>query len=167
MTESGYPEGKGLPPVDLVGTEAMRDDVTVYAEQLRKELGISVGIRIMERGAMVAAANEGKLAFFISGWSSDYPDPLSILESVWYSTSPFNRSRWKNSTFDALIDGAKATPVAEARHALCREAERVLMADWAMIPLPVPMTVTLTRPGVTGARITPSGGIDLRQAAVP
>jgi len=167
LTDAGYRDGHALPPLEITGTEAVRDELTVYAGQLSAVLGIPVGIRILERGAAIAAANEGKLPFFFSGWTADYPDPLSILLPVWHGASPFNRSRWQNPAFDRLVDQARATPDADSRHALSREAERVLMADRAMIPLPIPKVVALARTGVTGVSILPSGLIDFRGAVVP
>jgi ABC-type transport system substrate-binding protein len=167
LAEAGYGQGHTFPPLELTGTDSIRDEATVYAGQLGAVLGIPVGIRILERGAAIAASNEGKLALFVSGWTADYPDALSILLPVWYGTSPFNRSRWRNPAFDRLIDKAKATPDGEQRHALCQEAERVLMADGAMVPLPVPMVVALVRPGVTGVRVLPMGTVDFRGATLP
>ena len=164
---AGYGEGRTLPPLELTGVDSVRDELTVYAGQLGAVLGIPVGIRIMERGAAITAANEGKLAFFMSGWTADYPDAMSILLPVWSGTSPFNRSRWRNPDFDRLIDEAKALPEAVRRHARYREAERILMADRAMVPLPVPMIVALVRTGVTGVRLLATGTFDLRAAAVP
>ena len=167
LAEAGYGQGHPLPSLELTGTESTRDEMTVYAGQLSDVLGSPVSIRIMEHGAAVTAANEGRLAFFVSGWTADYPDPLGIMLPAWYGSSPFNRSRWQNSTFDRLIDEAKATPDADQRHRLCQQAEQVLMADRAMVPLPVPMIVALARPGVTGVRVLPTGAVDLRNAVVP
>jgi oligopeptide transport system substrate-binding protein len=167
LAEAGYGEGRTLPPLELTGSDNLRDELTVYAGQLGAVLGIPVGLRILERGAAIVAANQGRLAFFVSGWTADYPDSLSLLLPVWYGTSPFNRSRWISPAFDRLIDQAKTIPDAERRHLLCQEAERVLMADRAMIPLPVPMIVALARAGVTGVRVLPVGTVDFRNAVVP
>ena len=117
--------------------------------------------------AAITAANEGRLPFFISGWTADYPDAMSILSPVWSGTSPFNRSRWRNAAFDRLLDQAKTTPEPEGRHRLYQEAERVLMADRAMVPLPVPKVVALVRPGVSGVHILPMGTLDFRDAVLP
>lgn len=167
LAEAGYGGGRVLPPLELAGSDNVRDEVTVYAEQLSAVLGIPVSIRIMERGALVTAANEGKLALFVTGWTADYPDALTILLPVWYGASPFNRSRWQNPAFDRLIDEAKTVPDANRRHLLCQEAERVLMSDRTMVPLPVPMIVALARTGVTGVHVMPMGAVDYRNAALP
>jgi ABC-type transport system substrate-binding protein len=167
LADAGYGDGQALPPLELTGTDNLRDEMTVYAGQLGAVLGIPVSLRILERGSAITAANEGRLAFFISGWTADYPDAMSILLPVWSGTSPFNRSRWRNPAFDRLLDQAKGTVAAEARYRLCQEAERVLMADRAMVPLPVPMVVALARAGVSGVHVLPMGALDLRSAVVP
>ena len=141
--------------------------MTVYAGQLGAVLGIPVGIRILERGAGITAANEGRLAFFISGWTADYPDAMSILAPVWSGASPFNRSRWRNAAFDQVLNQAKITPEPDRRYLIYQDAERVLMADWAMVPLPVPKVVALARPGVSGVSVLPMGTLDIRNAVLP
>ena len=167
LAEAGYGDGHPLPPLELVGTDNVRDEVTLYASQLSAVFGISVGVLILERGAQITAANQGQLPFFVSGWTADYPDALTILRPVWYGTSPFNRSRWHNPGFDRLIDEAEAVSDPTRRHSLCQEAERVLISDHAVVPLPVPMTVALARPGVAGVRVLPMGMVDLRNGVLP
>jgi ABC-type transport system substrate-binding protein len=167
LAEAGYGEGHPPPPLELVGTDNVRDEVTVYAGQLSAVLGISVGVLILERGAQITAANQGQLPFFVSGWTADYPDALTVLRPVWYGASPFNRSRWHNPGFDRLIDEAETVSDPNQRHLLCQEAERVLISDRAVVPLPVPMSVALARPGVTGVHVLPMGMLDLRDSVLP
>ena len=167
VAEAGYGPDHPLPPLVLTGADTVRDELTVFADALGAVLGIAVGVRPMERGSYLAAANAGQLPCFISGWTADYPDALDLLLPVWHGTSPFNRSRWHSPAFDRLIDRAKSEPATERRYALYTEAARVLMADWAMAPLPVPMAVALVRPGVTGVRITPAGRYDFTGTVLP
>ena len=167
IAEAGYDQQHPPPPLELAAPANARDEMTVYATQLSAVLGIQVGITILDRAALVSATNQGKLPFFLSGWTADYSDATGILAPVWSGSSPYNRSRWRNPGFDRVIDQAMATPDADHRHALAQEAERLLMNDRAMVPLPIPMMVALVRQGVTGVRLTCAGFFDLRAAALP
>ena len=84
------------------------------------------------------------------GWTAGYPDALYFLSQVWYGPSRYNRSRWMNAEYDALIDEATTTADAEARYALYHKAEKVLMDDWGTCPLPGRMQIAVVKPNVRG-----------------
>ncbi|AWK85882.1 ABC transporter substrate-binding protein [Azospirillum thermophilum] len=167
LAEAGHAGGRGLPPLQIAGAPNVREEATYFAAQLGAVLGIPVGVRILERGAYVAAINEGREALFFNGWTADYPDPMDQLASQWFSASPTNRSRWRDPSFDRLVDRARSLADPAARHALYREAEHLLNAGSAAVPLPVPQYVALMRPGVTGVVIRPDGTPDFRNARLP
>lgn len=167
LAEAGFAGGRGLPPLQIAGAPNVRDEATYYAAQLSAVLGIPVGVRILERGAYVTAINEGREALFFNGWTADYPDPMDQLATQWHSASPTNRSRWRNPSFDRLIDRARGLADPATRHDLYREAERLLFDETAAVPLPVPQYVALVRPGVSGVVIRPDGTVDFRAARLP
>lgn len=167
LAEAGHAGGRGLPPLQIAGAPNVREEATYAAAQLAAALGIPVGVRILERGAYVAAINEGREALFFNGWTADYPDPMDQLASQWHSASPTNRSRWRNPSFDRLVDRARGLADPAARHDLYRAAERLLKDEAAAVPLPVPRYVALVRPGVTGVVIRPDGTPDFRAARLP
>lgn len=39
LAEAGFPDGRGLPPIDIASTEASKDELTYYADQLKRVLG--------------------------------------------------------------------------------------------------------------------------------
>ncbi len=155
LVDAGHPEGAGLPPVTLSGTEPNRMLLAYIASQLESVLGMSVEVEVVERGIHIAAMNAGQVAFFPWGWSAGYPDAMYFLGDVWYGPSPYNRSRWQHDGFDRLIEQAQQTPDDHARYALYHEAEQVLLDDWGTCPLTVPMHIALVKPGVSGVRLTP------------
>lgn len=167
LAEAGFAGGHGLPPLQIAGTPNVREEATFFAAQLGAVLGIPVGVRIQDRASFVAAINAGGEALFFNGWTADYPDPLDQLASQWHSASPTNRSRWRDPSFDRLIEQARGLPDPAARHDLYREAERLLDSEAVAVPLPVPNHVVLVRPGVTGVAIWPDGTPDFRNARLP
>jgi peptide/nickel transport system substrate-binding protein len=154
LAEAGYPEGAGMPPVELSGTEPNRMELAYYANQLQTVLGLPVEVEIVERGTHLAAMNAGRVAFFPWAWSAAYPDGLYFLRDVWYGSSVYNRSRWHNAAFDALIDRASETPDNASRYRLYHEAEKILREDWATCPTLVRMQVALVKPYVEGVALT-------------
>ena len=155
MADAGYPDGKGLPPVKITCEPTFKDELTYYADQFKKVLGMPVEIEIQERGTFIKRMNAGEVPFFPWGWTAGYPDAMYFLSQVWYGPSPYNRARWKNAEFDQLIVRAQATADAQARYKLYHAAEQVLLSDWGTCPLVVRMQIALRKPNVEGVHLTP------------
>lgn len=157
MAEAGFPDGKGLPPVDIQSTEPSKDEITYYASQLNKVLGMPVSVKTVERATFIKSMNSGQVPFFSWAWTADYPDAYTFLEEMWYSKSPFNRPRWSNAEFDRLIEAAGIEPDDAKRFQLYHQAETVLMDDWGAIPTLITAAIYLRKPNVRNVALTPFG----------
>jgi peptide/nickel transport system substrate-binding protein len=157
MADAGYPDGKGLPPVDISGTDAFKDELTYYANQFQRVLGMPVSVKLVERATHIRAMNAGEVALFPWGWTADYPDGAYYLSQMWYGASPYNRSRWKNAEYDALIDQALAIADDAKRFELYHRAEKIVLDDWATAPVPITASVGLSKPNVHNVTLTPFG----------
>lgn len=157
MAEAGFPDGRGLPPVDISSTDAFKDELAYFADQFHRVLGMPVSVKVIERATFIRAMNAGEVAFFPWGWTMDYPDAATFLKDMWYSTSPYNRPRWKNADYDALIDEALTTPDDPKRFALYHKAEKILLDDFGMVPLPIAASIGLRKPNVHNVTLTPFG----------
>ena len=69
-----------------------------------------------------------------TSWTSDYNDPLSMLE-IMTSDSYVNYGGWSNSRYDYLIDFAKTSIDSYKRIEALKEAESILMDNMPIIPL--------------------------------
>lgn len=166
MADAGYPDGKGLPPIMISCTPEYKDEITFYADQLHKVLGMPVSVNVVERATFIKSANAGGVAFFPWGWTADYPDGMYYLAQVWYGPSPYNRTRYENPNYDHLIDEAQSTVDVQKRYDLYHQAERVLLDDWAMAPLPIEDSIALRKPNVHDVSITPFGFSSLKDTVI-
>ena len=166
MAEAGFPDGKGLPPVEISSTETYKDELTYYANQFQRVLGLPVSVKVVERATFIRAMNAGEVAFFPWGWTVDYPDAADYLSLMWYSSSPYNRGRWKNQQYDAVIDQAMATADDSKRFALYFQAEKSLMDDWAIAPTPITASLALRKPNVHNVTLTPFGFSDFNKITI-
>lgn len=157
MTEAGHENGKGLPPLVIQGTHDDKTELAFYADHLKKTLGLPVTVSIVERGTHIKQLNSGTVALFPWGWTADYADPSSFLKDLYYSKSKWNRSRYVNEEFDALIDAAATTVNDARRMSLYRQADRLLMADFGVVPTTVRVQIVIRRPTVDGIRLTALG----------
>lgn len=154
---AGYPGGRGLPPVDVETTDAFKDQATYYADQFSRVLGMPTKPKIVERATHIKAMNAGEVALFPWSWTADYPDAMTFLGDMWYGTSPYNRARWKNAEYDAIIDQARTTTDDAARYDLYHRSEKILLAEWGGVPLPTTAVLGLRKPNVRNVTLTPFG----------
>jgi len=157
LEEAGFPGGKGMAPIDIASTDAYTNEITYYADQFRRVLGIPVSVKVIERATFIRAMNAGEVAFFSWGWTADYADAASFLKDMWYSTSPYNRPRWRNAEYDAVLDEALTIPDDSKRFMLYHKAEKMLLDDFGMVPLPIPAAIGLRKPNVHNVTLTPIG----------
>lgn len=157
MAEAGFPDGRGLSPIEISATEASKDELTYYANQFQRVLGMPVTVKVVERATFIRSMNAGEVAFFPWGWTADYPDAADYLSLMWYGSSPYNRGRWKNAQYDTVIDQAMGTADDPARFALYWQAEKILLDDWAIAPTPMTASVALRKPNVRNVTLTPFG----------
>jgi ABC-type transport system substrate-binding protein len=118
---------------------------------------MQVAPKVVERATFIKAMNAGEVAFFPWGWTADYPDAMTYLGEMWYSKSPFNRARWSNADYDKVIEQAQTETDDQKRFALYRQAEKILMDDWATAPLPATVNIALRKPNVKNLTMTPLG----------
>ena len=90
----------------------------------------------------------GEFGFGITGWCADYPDPQNFLEILFHSDSDENTIGYSNPDVDALLDLAGVEPDHETRMGLYADAERLILADWVVIPVSYSRTYVLAKPYV-------------------
>ena len=166
LAEAGYPDGKGLPPIDIQSTEPNKTSLAYFADQFHKVLGWDVNVKVVERGTFIKAMNAGQVAFFPWGWTADFVDPATFLQAVFYSKSKFNRSRYSDPAFDALIEKALQTPDATARYKYYNQADRVLVDGVGTIPLYVRKQLALKSPKLDGVYLTPEWFLPFYDASI-
>jgi oligopeptide transport system substrate-binding protein len=87
-------------------------------------------------------------------WDADYDDPESFL-GVFSSGSSQNDPGYKNPQYSVLLEKAKVEPRDDARLHMLREAERLMLDDYPIIPVYFTCSRRLVKPYVGGAKITP------------
>jgi ABC-type oligopeptide transport system substrate-binding subunit len=86
---------------------------------------------------------------FRSSWTGDYNDPHTFLH-VLRSGAPSNMTGYASEEFDSLMRKAAEQTDPGLRRLYLEEAERVLLADHAVIPLYFPVSKHLVSPRVSG-----------------
>ncbi|MEC9475871.1 MAG: ABC transporter substrate-binding protein [Planctomycetota bacterium] len=133
LAEAGYPNGEGLPSVDLwFNTQGDNAKIAQAVQEDLKKVGIPIGLKMLDWGAFIEATDSGEPPFFRLGWVADYPDPENFLAFLFHSKNKGpngNVSFYGHPQVDSLIDQSYAVTDMDERIRLLRQAESKIVAD--------------------------------------
>ena len=135
LAAAGYPNGEGFPTITYsLNDGGSNKTIAEYLQQCYKEvLGINVEIETIEWSTFTAQRRAGDFQMARNGWVLDYDDPSNILE-LFSSTNGNNDGKYNNPEFDKLLEESK-TSDKEVHYQKLHEAEKLLLEDYAFLPL--------------------------------
>lgn len=145
LAQSGFPNGKGLPPITLT-TTADYVDICEYIQHELAGVGIPVQIEVSNGATFREMVAHSKLAFFRGSWIADYPDAenyLSLFYSKNFSPSGPNTTHFKNSEYDRLYERALLETDELKRNEIYRKMNRIIIEEAPVIPLFYDMVVRI------------------------
>ncbi|RXK53255.1 peptide ABC transporter substrate-binding protein [Oleiharenicola lentus] len=150
LAEAGFPEGRGLPPLEIMINSSGNHRVIAEAvQQMWRRLGVTVEVNNMEQSSLFAKRRALDYSVLRSEWVADFADPKSFLD-VFRGGSSNNHTGWNNLRYDALLHAADRTAEPAARHELLAQAETLLLEELPIIPIYHFTTVRLVHPAVRG-----------------
>ncbi len=155
LAEAGFPDGKGLPPLEFNFRDS-RPDIKLVAEavasQLKTNLGVSTNTRSIEWTAYLEKRNRKELQLFHMRWAADYLDPENFLSLMLSTTGAENKIGYSNTEFDALCAKADTMPTTDERLKLYEQAEDIVLQDAPWVPIYFQRDAELISPRVKGLR---------------
>jgi ABC-type transport system substrate-binding protein len=157
LADAGYPNGQGLPPLELLVYEE-----SGAGSQCLKACMAKIGLKIKEVKAAhlfneTDSALRGRPVIYEMGWIADFPDPDNFLRPLFHSTSPVNLSGYDNPEVDRMLDQAWTETSYSVRNKLYHKIEKIILRDSPIIPLYYGKSQYLVRPNVRGLRVSPLG----------
>jgi oligopeptide transport system substrate-binding protein len=135
LDESGFKDGKGLPPLRLL-TVAVYADFAGYIAKELENIGIVLEVEVVQKGLLLEETAKSQALFFRGSWIADYPDAENYL-SVFYSKNPAppNYTRYNNPLFDQLYEKSLGENVDSVKFRLYRQMDQILINDAPVVPL--------------------------------
>ena len=164
LKAAGYPEGKGLSPIEI-WTVSKADSVKSELQEYKRYLG-KVGIEIVIKVAknwkeFVKRINEKQAPMFYAAWYADFPDPDNFLYVLSHSKSRTNRMGYNNPEVDKLLEQARGELDYMKRVEQYRKIEKIVMKDAALISQHVNSFNYVFQPWVKGVEMSHLGAIYL------
>jgi oligopeptide transport system substrate-binding protein len=159
LAEAGYPNGTGLPVVQLWTSSkaaSAKEELAAYQKYLA-EIGVQLELRFEhDWPTYLKMLEQGKLPMFRLSWSSRIPDPDDALWHLLHSKSQIvsNFMFYHNPHVDALLEQARQALDLTQRIALYREVEQLVMADAPWITQHYHVFQHLYQPYVKGMEVS-------------
>jgi peptide/nickel transport system substrate-binding protein/oligopeptide transport system substrate-binding protein len=157
LAQAGYPDGRGFPAVQLWSVskaESAKAELAAYQGYLA-DLGVQVEVRFAPDWPVFRdMLAQGKLLMFRLSWYADIPDPHNFLWPLLHSTSPTNRTFYRNPQVDQLLSDASKALDDGQRVVMYREVERIVMEDAPWIAQHYHLLERIYQPSVQGVEIS-------------
>ncbi len=157
LKDAGYNDGSELGTITLMHntSEGHARIAQAIAAMWKDALNVDVAVENQEWKVYLNTIKkdtpiEEVPHVFRLGWCADYPDQNNWLNEVFNPEIGANRLRWDNKEFAELMRKARASTDPEARKAMYKRGEQILVdEEAAMAPIYYYTTVTMTKPWVT------------------
>ncbi|NLK52809.1 MAG: ABC transporter substrate-binding protein [Syntrophomonadaceae bacterium] len=159
LVAAGYPQGKGLPPLELAYNDL--ESHQIVAREVKRqlnEIGIAVKLRPVSWPVYCEGLEAGKFTCFRSGWSWEYADPDDFFYANFHSSrlGLSNFSFYQNPQVDYWLDAARSeTKDNNKRMQLYRQIEKQVMEDAPLLWLFSWQRLGLASPRVHNLKCTP------------
>jgi oligopeptide transport system substrate-binding protein len=155
-TEAGYSRRSPLHLRLLMNTNpSIQHTAIVVASMWRETLGIDTELTNEEyRVFLESRHDKSRWEVARLAWAADFNDASNFLD-ILRAHSTNNDPGYTNASFDALLDAAADSPDAGLRRELLEHGERVMLADYPLIPLYFFVSKRLVKPYVHGVVANP------------
>ena len=136
LAEAGYPNGKGLEPIEILyNTSEGHKKIAIAIQQMWKQtLGIEVKLYNQDWKSSLITISNLDYQIARSSWIGDYPDPNTFLDTMTTGNGN-NRTGFANAEYDALIGKAANTMDQQQRFEYFQQAEQILTEQVPIIPI--------------------------------
>ncbi len=151
LAEAGYPDGKGLPPIEILINISANHQALAEAVQQMWRQNLHVDARIVNQEWKVYLDSQLNMNYQVSrsAWTGDYIDPFTFL-SLMVTGGELNNTGFASPEYDRLITASRSAPDETARFADFQQAEAILLEEAPVIPIYYYTRVYLKQPSVKG-----------------
>ena len=166
LEKAGYPNGNGLPPINL-STTAQYLDICEYLQSQLAEYGIKIKIEVNQAATNNELIANSKAQFFRKSWVADYPDAenyLSLFKSKNFSPNGPNYTHFRNEKFDAWYNQALTETNDSLRLRLYQQMDSLVISEAPVVPLFYDEVVRFSQPTISGLGVNPMNLLVLKYA---
>jgi peptide/nickel transport system substrate-binding protein/oligopeptide transport system substrate-binding protein len=165
ILDSSYGAAERVPPITIYAN-GPPDRLISFKEVIERDLGLQIDLVNVEWNEYIAALPKQTYPAYSIYWGADFPDPESLLLTLFGSGQADNYVGYSNPDFDSLLQQAAEERDPDVRVQLYQQANQLLMDDAVVLPFYYDRSYMLVRPWVHGLKVTPLGILYLDQITV-
>ncbi len=159
LAEAGYPDGKGLPELEL-HVPMWLEHVEPFVEQWGR---LGARLRVVHASLHELCSLPETAHLWISGWTVDFPDPDGFFRGFMRQRLDF----YRDDEIEEQIERARSLRNQDERMRLYHEIDRLLVAERAAIlPIMYGRSLLVRRPRVENLWANPMSGAHLAEVVV-
>ncbi|OYX47641.1 MAG: hypothetical protein B7Y90_12615 [Alphaproteobacteria bacterium 32-64-14] len=116
---------------------------------------VQAEIRRVETQALYDQLKAKNFIIADTGWVADFNDAYNFLYLLDSRTGSMNYGQYVNPAIDALVDQSNLELDVAARAAILKQAEAMILADTAVLPVLIRVTQDIVSPKITGYEDNP------------
>lgn len=163
--DSSYGSAENVPPISIYAN-GPPDRLISFKQVMERDLGLRIDLFNVEWTEFIATLPKQIYPAYSIYWGADFPDPESLLLTLFGSDQPDNYVGYSNPAFDNLLQQAASEQELATRIELYTQANQQLMDDAIVLPFYYDRSYMLVRPWVRGLEITPLGILSLDKVSV-
>ena len=165
IAASSYGSAENVPPITIYAN-GPPDRLISFKEVIERDLGLQIDLVNVEWTEFIGNLPKQVYPAYGIYWGADFPDPESLLLTLFGSGQPDNYVDYSNADFDALLAQAASEQDPDIRVQLYTRANQLLMDDAVVLPFYYDRSYMLVRPWVHDLQLTPLGLLYLDQVSV-
>lgn len=167
LAEAGYPDGEGLPTIQLsfYSNDNVKKIAEALAEMWETNLGVSVEVTSADWAVFYDAVQSGDYQVAAMGWSADYVNPMSFLPLL-YTGDVSNNVFYSNTDYDAVVDQIRTEKDTAKFAELVQQADEIASSEYPVLPLYYKSNTFLLKDYVSGVYMTSSSNLYFKNAQV-
>lgn len=152
LKEAGFPEGKGLPVIEIHDKPYGEPDNLIGPEIKNQLEKIGIKSKVVIENDFDYTRFEKSSDIMITGWVSDYPDISSMLEPVIMSDGPSNSGHYKNEQIDTLLKQAQRESNNNKRLELYNDVNKIIHEEAPIVPYGWVKKIVYINPKLQGVK---------------
>ncbi len=164
LAKAGYPNGQGLPEIELYTTSQYLD-LCEYLQHQLEEVGIKIKIEVNPGATHGGLVANSQVSFFRKSWIADYADAenyLSLFYSKNFTPNGPNYTLFKNDVYDRLYETSLSTTVDSIRYRNYAQMDSIIVEEAPVVVLYYDQVLRFTHKNVTGLSSNSLNGLSLK-----
>ncbi len=149
LAEAGFSDSNPLRVEFVYDTQEENRKISVAVAGMWRTIGVETELVNVEFRSLMRKVRTGDFEVSRFAYFAPYNDAITFL-TLFHSQDPNNQSGYNNPDYDHLLDQSDLARDPDERQRLMEQAERLLMDDYAMIPIYYYVRRYLVSPAVKG-----------------